>query len=296
MPDTIGTGGVLYVVATPIGNLDDISLRAKAVLGEAELIAAEDTRRTRHLLDHLGIRGTLVSLHEHNEARQLERVLERVASGGRVALVSDAGTPLISDPGFRLVAVARERGLAVTAIPGPCAAVAVLSVAGLATDRFHFEGFLPARAGAREARLRELAAHPDTLIFYEAVHRIGATIEAAALAFGAERRAFLARELTKLHETSYYGALGELGAQLAGDPGGDKGEFTLVIAGAPGQTAESADLARVVQVLAAELPASQAATLAARLTGLPRREAYRLALAAGRGTHADDQADEQANE
>jgi 16S rRNA (cytidine1402-2'-O)-methyltransferase len=273
---------MLYVVATPIGNLDDISLRARAVLAAAAVVAAEDTRRTRQLLAHLGIAPALVALHEHNEAERAGELLDRVAAGAAVALVSDAGTPLISDPGYRLVAAARDRGLPVTAVPGSCAAVAALSIAGLPTDRFHFEGFLPARAAARRARLGTLGLHPDTMVFYESVHRVGESLGDMAAAFGADRPAFVARELTKLHETAYRGTLAAVRAAVVGDPGGDKGEFTIVVAGAPAAPAGAPELARVVAVLAAELPAGQVAQLAAKLTGCTRREAYDAALRAGR--------------
>ena len=270
--------GVLYVVATPIGNLDDISSRARAVLQAATVVAAEDTRHTRGLLDRLGVATPLTALHEHNEAQRVEELLARLDAGGSVALVSDAGTPLISDPGYRLVAGARSRGFAVIAIPGCCAAVAALSVAGLPTNRFRFEGFLPARRAARRARLEEIQQCPDTLIFYEAVHRVRETLEDLTDLFGSERPAFVAREMTKLHETSYSGTLRQVAAALAADPGGDKGEFTLVIGGAPQTAPGAVELARVVKILAAQLPAGQAATLAARLTGASRRDAYRLAM------------------
>jgi len=281
VPDDAKThGATLYVVATPIGNLDDISSRARDVLGAVTLVAAEDTRRTRQLLEHLGVAAKLRPLHEHNEARETAHLLARLAAGDSIALVSDAGTPLISDPGYRLVAGARERGFTVTAVPGCCAAIAALSIAGLPTHRFHFEGFLPARHGARAARLRALSACPDTLVFYEAVHRIDAALADMAAVLGADRQAFLARELTKLHETVYRGTLAEVRTALAADPGGNRGEFTLVVAGAPEAAAGEEELARVVRILAAELPPQQAARLAARLTGAARSTAYRLALQA----------------
>jgi 16S rRNA (cytidine1402-2'-O)-methyltransferase len=278
--------GVLYVVATPIGNLDDISSRARATLASVGVVAAEDTRRTRHLLEHLGVTASLLALHEHNETGRVEEILERLLAGESVALVSDAGTPLISDPGFRLVAAARDRGLNVTAIPGCCAAVAALSIAGLPTNRFHFEGFLPVRAGARRARLQEMGHYPDTMVFYEAVHRITETLDDLVSAFGETRQAFVGRELTKLHETSYPGTLAAVRAGLAADPGGGKGEFTIVTAGAAAPAPARQELERIVSILAAELPAAQAAALAARLTGFSRRDAYQLALRAGRDPHA----------
>lgn len=275
--------GVLYVVATPIGNLDDISSRAVAILGQVALVAAEDTRHTGQLLAHLGLQARQLALHEHNEAARVDAVLSRLAAGESVALVSDAGTPLISDPGYRLVAAARERGYTVTPIPGACAAIAALSVSGLPTDRFRFEGFLPARAAARRSRLQELQVCPDTLVFYEGVHRVREMLEDLAVAFGADRQACVARELTKLHETIYWGRLAAASAALAADPGGNRGEFTIVVAGAPeaGAGAVDADLAAVMRVLMGELPAPQAARLAARLTGASRREAYALARHAG---------------
>ena len=269
--------GALYVVATPIGNLDDISSRARTILQSVALIAAEDTRHTGRLLERLGVATPLTPLHEHNEKARVKPLLERLAAGDSVALVSDAGTPLISDPGYRLVARARELGIPVTAIPGCCAAVAALSVAGLPTNRFRFEGFLPAKSAARRSRLQDLRHCPDTLVFYEAVHRVHESLADMADAFGPERPAFVAREMTKLHEAAYHGTLQAVLAALSADPGGDKGEFTVVIGGAQDMAPSLPDLARVVKILAAELPAGQAATLAARLTGAPRREAYRLA-------------------
>jgi 16S rRNA (cytidine1402-2'-O)-methyltransferase len=270
--------GVLFVVATPIGNLDDISSRACAVLGDVDVIAAEDTRRSGQLLERLGLATPLVSLHEHNEDARAEELLRRLADGESVALVSDAGTPLISDPGYRLVSRAREAGIAVSAVPGCCAAIAALSVAGLPTARFRFEGFLPSRAVARRARLRDLRACPETLVFYEAVHRMREALVDLAAIFGEERPAFLARELTKLHETTYRGSLAAVIAARGADPGGEKGEFTLVVGGAPETEPGRAEIERVASILAAELPAAQAATLAARITGASRREAYRLLL------------------
>jgi 16S rRNA (cytidine1402-2'-O)-methyltransferase len=279
VPQPGHNAGILYVVATPIGNLDDISSRARAVLGSVALIAAEDTRHSKRLVEALGLAQVpLLSLHDHNESARADLVLGRVAAGDAVALVSDAGTPLISDPGYRLVAAARERGLAVTPVPGSCAAIAALSVAGLPTDRFRFEGFLPARSAARRGRLEALRAAPETLVFYEAVHRVEATLDDLVLVLGAERRACLLRELTKLHETVYSGTLAAVATARRADPGGERGEFTLVVAGAPETGVEEAELGRIVGILAAELPASQAAALAARITGGERQRAYQLAL------------------
>lgn len=270
--------GTLHVVATPIGNLGDLSPRASGILGSVSLIAAEDTRRAGQLLTRAGVDKPLISLHEHNEDRRVAEVLARLAGGDSVALVTDAGTPLISDPGYRLLAAVRAAGLPASPVPGPCAAVAALSVAGLPTDRFCFEGFLPAKPAARRARLRELADRSETLVFYESANRLAGTLADAAEAFGPERPAAVGRELTKLHETLYRGTLAEVRAALLADPGGERGECTWVVAGrqaAP--AADEAELARVVRILAAELPASTAARLAARITGGSRQAAYRLA-------------------
>ncbi len=259
--------------------MDDLSPRARDTLGRVALVAAEDTRHAGQLLTRLGIRVRLLSLHEHNEAARVGEVLAVMRAGGDVALVSDAGTPLISDPGFRLLAAARAGGLAVSPIPGSCAAIAALSVAGLPTDRFCFEGFLPARQAARLRRLQALAERTETLVFFESAQRLPETLADAGVAFGADRPAAVARELTKLHETLYRGTLAEVLAAVHADPGGGKGECTWLVAGNPAPSpAADTDLARVVRILAGELPAGQAATLAARITGAPRRAAYRLAI------------------
>lgn len=270
--------GTLYVVATPIGNLDDISTRARDVLRKVVLVAAEDTRRAGQLLTMLGLRNRMLSLHEHNEVARVDEVLAILSSGGDVALISDAGTPLISDPGYRLVARVRAEALPVSPVPGCCAAIAALSVSGLPTDRFRFEGFLPARSVARRNRLKALADIPETLILYESVHRITEVLADLADVVGDERPIALARELTKRYETIYRGSVAEVRAQLAADPGGGKGEFTLVIAGAPEPPAVAPqELERVVAILLKSVKASQAAALAAEITGAKKREAYRLA-------------------
>lgn len=271
--------GTLYVVATPIGNMGDLSPRAREVLSTVALIAAEDTRHAGQLLTRIGVTAQLLSLHEHNEAGRVDQILDRLRSGDSVALVTDAGTPLISDPGYRLLAALRAADLPVSPVPGACAAIAALSVAGLPTDRFCFEGFLPARSAARIARLKELAGRSETLVFYESANRLGDTLADAVTVFGEERAAAVGRELTKLHETVYRGSLAEVSAALIADPGGTKGECTWLVAGSAGDTPpDDAELARVVKILAAELPASQAAGLAAKITGAPRRDAYRLAI------------------
>lgn len=275
--------GTLFVVATPIGNRGDLTDRARETLAGVDLIAAEDTRHTGQLLAQLGIRTPLLALHEHNEAARAEELIARLRQGARIALVSDAGTPLISDPGFRLVAMAAAAGVAVVPIPGACAAVAALSVAGLPTDRFVFEGFLPARAGARRTRLSALAAEARTLVFYEAPHRISETLADLAVAFGAGRDAVLARELTKLHETVYRGSLGELAERAAADSNMARGEAVLVVAGAAEHAAPgAADVERLDRLLAgllAGLPLSQAVDLAAEVSGERRNRVYERALA-----------------
>jgi 16S rRNA (cytidine1402-2'-O)-methyltransferase len=267
--------GCLHVVATPIGHLDDLSPRALKVLAEVDLICAEDTRHTQQLLAAKGLKRPLLALHEHNEEAQIEALLTRLREGQQIALVSDAGTPLISDPGFRLLRAVRSAGLKASPVPGPCAFVAALSVAGLASDRFCFEGFLPAKAGARRERLEKLAGEPRTLVFYESSHRILETLEAAVEAFGEARPAVIARELTKLFETVLDGGLGDLVRRLRADSNQQRGEFVLLIEGAP----EDADAAlregqRIFAALREHLPASKAAKVAAELSGAPRKALY----------------------
>ncbi|HUO79781.1 MAG TPA: 16S rRNA (cytidine(1402)-2'-O)-methyltransferase [Steroidobacteraceae bacterium] len=275
--------GTLFVVATPIGNRADLTARARDTLAAADLVAAEDTRHTGQLLAQLGIRTPLLALHEHNEAARAEVLVARLLAGESVALVSDAGTPLISDPGFRLVAAAAAHGVAVVPVPGACAAVAALSVAGLPTDRFVFEGFLPARGAARRARLAALAAETRTLVFYEAPHRVVETLTDLAAAFGTARPAVLARELTKLHESVYRGALGTLLERAATEPNMARGEAVLVVAGAAPEAApEAADLERLDRLLRgllSGLPLSQAVDLAAEVSGERRNRLYERALA-----------------
>lgn len=271
-PDRAGT---LYVVATPIGNLEDISARALRVLAEVDLIAAEDTRSSRVLLDRYGIATPMLAVHEHNEAGQSAQLVQRMAAGAAIALVSDAGTPLISDPGFRLVAAARAAGIEVLTVPGPCAAIAALSVAGIAPDRFCFEGFLPAKAAARRTRLGELAAETRTLLFYESAHRVVECVDDMVSVFGGERQAVLARELTKRFETTLGESLAAIAVALATDADQRRGEFVLVVAGNP--DADSAALVegrRLYAALARELPPARAAKIAAELSGASRRALY----------------------
>lgn len=268
--------GKLWVVATPIGNRDDLSPRAQTVLREVDLIAAEDTRHSAGLLQHYGIGTRRVSLHEHNEREQSAELVQRLRDGAQIALISDAGTPLVSDPGFRLVRAARAAGVAVSPVPGACAAIAALSVAGLPSDRFVFEGFLPAKSAARRAHLQTLLAETRTLIFYEASHRIVEALEDCAAVLGSERRGVVARELTKLFETVLDGSLGDLAALVAADPNQQRGEFVLLVAGA-GDAADASRLAegrRVFDLLRKELPPGRAAKLASEISGAPRRQLY----------------------
>jgi len=276
--------GRLYVVATPIGNLGDLSARARDTLAGAALIAAEDTRRTGTLLKALGIATPMISLHDHNEAQRAPQLIERLRGGASVALVSDAGTPAISDPGFELVRACALAGIEVVAVPGPCALVAALSIAALPTDRFCFEGFLPARGAARRTRLGALASEQRTLVFYESPHRIKDTLADCAGALGPRRAAALAREITKLHESLYRGSLGELAERAADEPDLARGEIVLVVAGAAPEAAAQADdghagaLDRALKVLLEELPLKQAAHLAARIAAVRDNEAYKRAL------------------
>ncbi len=273
--------GRLAVVSTPIGNLGDLSTRARDELAAADLIAAEDTRRTGQLLATLGLSRPLLSLHEHNETERIPELIERLVRGARLALVSDAGTPLLSDPGFELVRQAAAAGVAVVAVPGPSAITAALSVAGLPTERFSFEGFLPARLAERRTRLASLATETRTLVFFEAPHRIVETLADCSTTFGSQRRAAVARELTKVFETVYRGTLAELAVLADEDPNFARGEITVVIEGAPPSCEDDAggrrELQRTLQVLLAELSPSKAAALAVKLTGAKRNDAYQLA-------------------
>lgn len=268
--------GKLWIVATPIGNLADLSPRAQEVLRRVDLIAAEDTRHSSTLLAQYGIVTHVLALHEHNEREKSEGLVQRLREGAQVALISDAGTPLVSDPGFRLVRAAREAGIVVSPVPGACAAIAALSAAGLPSDRFVFEGFLPAKSSARRAQLQTLAGETRTLIFYESSHRIEECLLDCVNIFGAERQGVLARELTKLYETILDGTLADLSARVASDSDQRRGEFVLLIAGAAAE-ADAARLAegrRVFEILRRELPPSRAAKLAAEISGAPRKALY----------------------
>lgn len=271
--------GRLVLVATPIGNLGDLSPRAAAALAEADVVAAEDTRRSGRLLQHAGAGTALVSYHEHNEETRGPQLLDRVAAGETVVVVSDAGTPAVADPGYRIVREAVARGLVVTAIPGPAAALQALILSGLPTDRFAFEGFLPRKAGLRGRRLAELAADPRTLVLYVPPHRAAAELRAMAAAFGAERPAALARELTKLHEEVWHGQLGQLAERAES---GVRGEITVVVGGAPAGAAAAPDpatlVARVEQLVAAGRSRRDAVADVATATGTPRRKLYEAVL------------------
>lgn len=271
--------GVLYIVATPIGHLDDIGQRALRVLSSVTVIAAEDTRHSSRLLRHYGINTPCVALHEHNERAQAARLVQRLRQGDSVAFITDAGTPLVSDPGFHLVRLAQDEGLRVAPVPGPSAAIAALSVSGLAVERFVFEGFLPSRAQARAKRLEELRAETRTMIFYEAPHRISESLAAMAGIFGPQREASYAREITKVHETVRRMPLGELAAWVAGDPEQRLGEIVVVVQGAPAESIDEQDARRVLSLLLEELPLKRAAAVAAEITGVARNTLYAWGLA-----------------
>ena len=269
--------GSLYLVATPIGNLEDVTLRALRVLGEADLLFAEDTRRTRILLDRHGVSARPLSLHSHNEVARAKRALAVLDEGKSVALVSDAGTPLVSDPGARLVAAAVEAGHDVVPVPGASALLAALTASGLPAAPFTFVGFLPRRKGPRDALLAALAGRPDTLVFFESPRRVSATLHALAAVLG-ERRACAARELTKVHEEVARGTLGQLAARFAESA---RGEFTLVVAGAdPAPTVRPSDLdAEILAAIGAGEPSRAIAARLAQPAGIPRREVYARVLA-----------------
>ncbi len=272
--------GTLYVVATPIGNLGDMSSRALQVLADVDCIAAEDTRHSLSLLRHFGIQGRLLSLHEHNEPDRLDGILNLLSEGRNVALISDAGTPLISDPGFLLVREAHEKGIAVSPVPGASSIMAALSAAGLATDRFVFEGFLPARPAARRQRLETLKTESRTMVFLESCHRLKESLQAMSDCFGHDRPATLAKELTKRFERVYRATLQTLQDWLDEDSARCKGEFVVVVQGAEKQAEKTAlDLQKLLATLLEELPRKQAVTMAVKLTGLRKNQVYAMALA-----------------
>ncbi len=268
----------MYVVATPIGNLGDISLRALETLRGVDLVACEDTRHARHLLDHHGIKVPTLALHQHNENEAAEKLVRLLGEGKAVALISDAGTPGISDPGARTVAAVRAAGFRVIPLPGPNAAIAALSAAGLSDPRFLFVGFLPAKVGARETAIRELAGVDAALVFYEAPHRVMETVGALVDLLEPQREIVIARELSKLFEQIERMPLADAPAWLAADANHQRGEFVLVVSGPPPREGMDAETERVLIALLAELPVKQAAKLAAEITGQPKNALYARAL------------------
>lgn len=270
---------VLYIVATPIGNLADLSARAQEVLGSVDYIAAEDTRYSGRLLAHFTIKAPMISVHDHNERQRSEHIINLLAAGHSIALVSDAGTPLISDPGFHLVRAVREAGYRVSPVPGCCAFVAALSASGLPSDRFQFIGFLPAKSGARLQTLKPYAAHTETLIFYESTHRIVDSLAAMAEAFGGERYAVVARELTKTFETIHGDTLQNLLGWIQADSNQQRGEFVVLVHGAPApEQGDQIDpeAERILHILAKDMPPKKAAGLAAEITGEKKNRLYQL--------------------
>ena len=277
---TVKSCGILYVVATPIGNLDDISARAGKTLHEVDLIAAEDTRYSARLLQSIGCNTPMISLHEHNEHQRIEELLAHLQAGKNIALISDAGTPLISDPGFNLVRELVDHNIRVAPIPGACAAVAALCVSGLPTDRFVFEGFLSGKSGKRHDHLNVLRHESRTMVFYEAPHRIKESLTELRQALGDERQAVVCRELTKVHESIYRGTLMKLCERVAGDADVSRGEIVVVVAGcdAVKESASTLQAETVLDVLLHELPVSQAAKLVAKLCNTDRARMYELAV------------------
>ena len=273
--------GTLFVVATPIGNREDLTPRARRILGDVDLIAAEDTRHTGRLLSHFGIKTRQIALHDHNEEVTVPKLISALKEGKSVALVSDAGTPLISDPGYRLVCAAHAEEIPVSPVPGASAVTAALSVAGLATDRFCFEGFLPNKKVARINRLRKLCDETRTIVFYESVHRIKDTLKDLDEVLGAGRNAFIGRELSKLHEQCVSATLGDLQGMIADGQIATKGEFVLVVEGNrdPDTEVATINISQLIAEISAALPANQAVDLVSSLSGRRRNEIYRLMLA-----------------
>lgn len=274
------SGGSLFVVATPIGNLADMVPRATETLQQVDMIAAEDTRHSKRLLEHFHISTPMQAYHDHNEQQSLPGILKRLEQGESIALISDAGTPLISDPGYRLVRAVREAGFRVVPVPGPSAAIAALSVAGLPSDRFAFEGFLPAKGGQRRKQLEALRGETRTLIFYEAPHRIVACLQDVSAVLGAMRETVVARELTKTFETILSGSAAEVLSRVESDPNQQKGEIVLLVRGAEAkQSAElDSETQRIMTALLKELPLKQAASLAAEITGAKKNALYQWGL------------------
>jgi 16S rRNA (cytidine1402-2'-O)-methyltransferase len=268
----------LYVVATPLGNMNDIGVRALSVLAAVDVVAAEDTRHSQRLLDAFGITTRMLAVHQHNEQEAAGRLIALLESGQQVALITDAGTPAVSDPGAKLVARVRAAGHPVVPVPGPCAAVAALSVSGFAEGGFRFVGFLPPKSAARVAALQALCDEQDTMVFYEAPHRIVECVADMAAVFGGERELLIAREITKLHEQIVRMPLGETTEWFAGDPNRGRGEFVLVLGGAPVVQGLDAETERILGLLLEALPLKGAAKLAAEITGAPKNLLYARAL------------------
>lgn len=270
----------LYIVATPIGHLGDITARAIEVLSSVDWIAAEDTRHSQRLLSHLGLKKPLISLHDHNERDKANFLLQKITMGGTIALISDAGTPLISDPGYHLVRLAQDQGIKVVPIPGACALIAALSISGLPTDRFVFEGFLPAKSTNRQKQLKELLQEPRTLIFYEAPHRLLDCLQDLVHIFGPTREVVLARELTKTFETLKRGTLEELLNWVQLDTQQQKGEIVLLVAGFPDPDKETltSEADSLLKILLSELSVKQASSLAAKILGIRKNSLYEQAL------------------
>lgn len=275
-------GGTLFVVATPIGNRSDITERALSVLSDVDLIAAEDTRHSKSLLHHFNIDTPLLAYHDHNEESRTPQLIEKLKSGQNIALISDAGTPLVSDPGYRLVKAAHEASIKVSPVPGACAAIAALSVSGLATDRYRFEGFPPTKSAARQAYFSNLVKESATLVFYESCHRIKASLQDMLCVFGDEREAVLAREITKSFETIHKAPLAELLAFVCGDDNQQKGEFVVLVQGVTRSDAEQTSVEMGVEhlldIMLNELPLKQASGLVAKITGLKKNQVYKKAL------------------
>ncbi len=271
--------GTLYIVATPIGNLEDLSPRARRILSDVDLILAEDTRHSATLLNAFDISARTLAFHENNEERMIDRIINRLATGSNIALIADAGTPLISDPGFKLVRQAHAENIPVTPAPGPTALIAALSAAGVAPGKFQFEGFAPVRAAARRKRLAALADITHTLVFYEAPHRIKTFLADAATIFGADREACIARELTKKFETIRHGTLGRLLDWIESDPDQNRGEFVVVIGGARQEHHDHAELTALLKVLLKHLSLRQSVQIAAELAGVGKNQIYEVAVA-----------------
>ena len=281
--------GVLHVVATPIGNLGDLSSRARETLQQADLVLAEDTRRTGVLMRHFNLGTPLSSFHDHNERQQVPEVLRRLSAGESIALVSDAGTPLISDPGYALVSAAREQGFTVSPVPGPCALVAALSASGLPVDRFVFEGFVPARKGARQALLDRVAVEERTVVLYESSHRILETLEDMSCVLGPDRVVVIGREISKRFETFYRGDAVDVLEQLRAGTEHQYGEFVVMVEGAPAQDADEAMLRKLLQLLLDELPVKTASRIAAAWSGAGRNRVYALALDLGKNNDTNSE-------